>query len=130
MQPEETPETENLTKGGNILYRLEPSDRKLAYTLVIWNTLFKWETAELDYNDRTEYSVKKIARKSWKTAKKKLKIFLNIPKFSKNLQFSQYLKKYPSLVLPEKKTRRIAGSFHDQRLIIETKFPRANMNRL
>ena len=36
--------------------------------LVIWNTFFKWEIAELDcFWHRTEYCFKKIARKSWKT---------------------------------------------------------------
>ena len=46
----------------------------------------KWIISSLE-SDKTEYSVEKIARKSWKTAKK-LTFFLNIPNI---LKFSKYL---------------------------------------
>ena len=35
----------------------------------------RWIGLFLAKNDRTEYSVKKIASKSWKTAKKSYKVF-------------------------------------------------------
>ena len=45
----------------------------------------------LAQNDRTEYSVKKIARKRWKTANKSYKFFYISQTFLKILKFSKHL---------------------------------------
>ena len=49
----------------------------------------RWTGLFLAYNDKTEYSVKKIGRKSWKTARNSYKFVQTIPNFFQYLKIFQ-----------------------------------------
>ena len=57
----------------------------------------RWTGLFLAWNGKTEYSVKKMARKSWKTAKKSYKFVQISQNFLNIWETSKYLKKYPDI---------------------------------